>query len=362
MTPIPSPTTTKTGRSAKARLLALAAGVLALLVLIAACESSPTPTSTPTPTPTPTPAPDPIVNLSASATYADLAALLPQAAVECLVGALGQAAYDSLLTHKVFGDEIDLSGDLPLDCFSEEVVLSVFIATLAQAAGGLSDATVTCIRNTFEGLGVAQLATLASGDLGGGEGLEDVFGIAVGLLLCLSDDEAKRTTAGGLFGDVDGFEDISLADIRCIFESVDLSELMALISSIDGGAAPDLGSGLGTGLELLTALNDCGLSMDVLLGAGEDAMMDDGAMMDETPPVVPGLGDIDLATIDLRNIEGIPPELQAQITCAVDAMGEENLAGLVAGTYTPTLDDFLAISGCNIDLAQLSDMGAIIGQ
>ena len=91
-------------------------------------------------------------------------------------------------------------------------------------------------------------------------------------------------------------------------------------------------------------------------------MMDDGAMMDDTPQVVPGLGDIDVATIDLRNIEGIPPELQAQITCVVDAVGEENLTGLVAGTYTPTLDDFLAIGGCNIDLAQLGDLGAIIGQ
>ena len=341
---------------AKPRLLALFAGMLALLVLIAACETADAPT--PTPTQTPTPVPDPIVNLRADATYADLAGLLPQAAADCLVSALGQAAYDGLLTQEVFGDDIDFASDLPLACITEDAAISILIATLSQAAGvGLSGDTVTCIRNTFEGFGVGQLAELASGELGG-EGLTDIFGVGVALLLCLSDDESERITAGGLFGDVEGLEAVSLADIRCILSTVDLGELMSLVSTIEGGAMPDLETSLG----LLTAFNDCGLSLDDLSGGG-GAAMDDGSMIDDIPQLLPGAldGVVDLTAIDLRNIEGITPELQAQITCVVDAMGDENLNGMVAGTYTPALDDLIALSTCNLDLAELGDLSTILG-
>jgi hypothetical protein len=365
MSPFSSPHNQRGAGVARPRLLAVFAGMLALLVLIAACgtvevpTAIPTNTPTPTPSPTPTPVPDPIVNLSEDSTYADLAALLPQDAVDCLVSALGQAAYDGLLTQPLFAGDIDFSSDLPLDCITEDVAISVFIATLAQAAGGLSDDTVSCIRNTFEGFGVSQLAELATGELGG-EGLSDIFGVGVALLLCLSDDEAEQITAGGLLGDVGGLSAVSLADIRCILSTVDLGDLMGLVSTIEAGGMPDLDTSLG----LLTSFNDCGLSLDDLSGGGEgdDPLMDVGSIIDDIPQVLPGtLDDIDLADIDLRNLEGITPELQVQITCVVDAMGDENLSGMVAGTYTPTLQDIIAFSTCGLDLAQLSDLSAAIG-
>ena len=341
----------------KQRLAALMLVALALMVGLAACDAA-----TPTPTPTPTPVPDPIINLTEDSTFKDFVDLLPAETVSCLVGELGQTAYDQLLSQPIFGDNIDFDGDLPLACFDQDAVISLVIAGLAQAAGGLSDATVTCIRETFAGLEVESLAAIASGDISGGA-MSDALGVGIGLLLCLNDDESSRITAGGLFGDLGGASAsaISLADLRCVLQVVDISELVGLMDSFQGGSAPDLT----TSLSLLTAVNDCGINITELVGDGTSDGLD--GSMDGTDGTVNDLLDSGILDggartgLDLSDLSQLPPETQAMVQCLIDGLGEENLKGLLAQTYTPTLSDFALLGTCNVDLTQIGNLESLLG-
>ena len=335
----------------KQRFAALMLVALALMVGLAACDAA---------TPTPTPVPDPIIDLSEDSTFKDFVDLLPAETVSCLVGELGQATYDQLLSQPVLGDDIDFDGDLPLACFDQDAVISLVIARLAQAAGGLSDATVTCIRETFGGLDVESLAAMASGDISGGA-MSDALGVGIGLLLCLNEDEASRITAGGLFGDLGGASAISLADLRCVLQVVDISELVGLMDSFQGGSAPDLS----TSLSLLTAVNDCGINITDLVGDGTSDGLDgsiDG--MDGTVNDLLNTGILDggaITGLDLSDLSQLPPETQAMVQCLIDGLGEENLKGLLAQTYTPTLSDFALLGTCNVDLTQIGNLESLLG-
>jgi hypothetical protein len=346
----------------KQRFATLVVVALALMIALAACESSPTPTpaptATPTPSPTPTPVPDPIINLSEDSTFKDFVDLLPAETVSCLVAELGQATFDQISSQPVFGDDIGFDGDLPLACFDQDAVISLVIAGLAQAADGLSDGTVVCIRETFGGLDVESLGAIASGDISGGA-MGDALGVGIGLLLCLNDDEASRITAGGIFGDIGGASEISLADVRCVLGVVDISELVGLVDSFESGAVPDLS----TSLTLLTAFSDCGISIADLTGEtstdGTDGALDgiDGSIGD----ILDGIDGGSIPEFDLSDLSQLPPETQAMLQCVIDALGEENVNGLVAGTYVPTLADFGALSACNLDFAQLGDLDSLLG-
>jgi hypothetical protein len=233
---------------------------LALLMAQTAC-------ATPTPTPTPTPAPvhvhDSIMSLSESSTFRILVELLPKESVNCLVGELGRFTYDQFLDLTIFGEDIDFGSDLPVTCFDQDTLISLLIANLSQAADGLTGTTVTCISETFRGLNVASLAAIiTSGDIFGGA-VNDTLGIGLGLLLCLNDDEASRISAGGIFGGIGSANDISLGDVKCILQMVDLRQLTGLIESLNSATELDF-STLPT---LLTAVTGCGIDIGDLLGS-----------------------------------------------------------------------------------------------
>ena len=336
---------------------------LAVLLACAACDTpTPTPPHTPTPSPTPVPV-DPIVNLDENASFKEFIDLLPADTAACLLGELGQGAYSLILSQSVFSDDFDFDGELPLACFDQGAVISLVIARLGQAAGGLSSDTATCIRETFGGLDVSSLAAITSGDLSGGS-IDDALGVGIGLLLCLNDDEASRITAGGLFGDIGGASDISVADVRCVLQVVDISELMGLVSSFDSRAAPDLS----TSLSLLNAFNDCGINFADFTGGGaSDELGDliDGGSDSNINLIGDGTADSGaLPPLDLNDLSQLPPELQEPIKCLVGGIGEDSTNGLVAGTYTPTLPDFSTTSACNIGLAEAREadrLASILG-
>jgi hypothetical protein len=340
----------------KQRLATIIIMSLTLLMALGACAApAATPTPTPSPTPTPTPVPDPIISLSEDSTFSDFVAFLSSETVSCLVGELGQATYDQLLDQSIFGDDIDFDGDLPVECFDQDTVISLVIAGLSQAAGGLTDATITCIRETFGGLDVASLAAITSGDISGGA-MNDALGVGLGLLLCLNDDEASHITAGGIFGDIGGASDISLADVKCILQVVDLSQLTGLVESISSGTELDLSS-LPT---LLAAVADCGIDIGGLFGSElPDPLSDaDGTVGDLLDSDL--LDGEALPPLDLSDLSALPPETQVMVQCVVDALGSDNINGFLAGTYTPTLADIVALGGCNLDIAQLGDLESLL--
>ena len=133
------------------------------------------------------------------------------------------------------------------------------------------------------------------------------------------------------------------------------------MDSFQDGSAPDLS----TSLSLLTAFNDCGINIADLTGEGSsdglDGAMDgiDGTVNDllDNGMLIGGA----ITGLDLSDLSQLPPETQAMVQCLVDAFGEENFKGLLAGTYTPVLSDFAVLGACNVDLAQIGNLESLLG-
>jgi hypothetical protein len=322
---------------------------LTLVLLLIACSSStPTPTATPTPPPTPTPMPDPIANIGANSTFGDLAALLPESTTSCLRAEMG-AEYDALLGRSIFDASIAADVDsVPLDCFDEEGLVSMFIAGLSQAANGLSSPTVTCLRDTFEGLDVESLKGLAAGDIE--SSASEAMSVGLGMLLCLTDDEAERITAESVFGESFGGPNMSLKDIRCVFQNVDITQMIALVESASSsGTPPDLSQMIA----VLDALQTCGVNIEDFMAADDGSSDGSGDGSGDGP-----VGTIEIPTFDLSQIDQLPPELQAGVRCLIEAVGgEENAQGLLDGTYQPEASQLFAMLNCDVDLSQLQQLG-----
>ena len=325
------------------KLAAVVALTVAALAVISACTADPTPTPTapPSPTPTPTPTPTPpaslVFDLAADATVGDLAALLPEATLACVVEALGQTAYDSALTLPLFGgDNPALEAEFPTACISQEIVVDLIIATYVHEAGGLSDPTITCMGKSFEDL---DIAAVFDGDVE-----TAIISALLGTLLCLTDDEASRISAGALIGEqLEGRP--TLQDMRCVLQLVDLSDLMALLSGFETADEPDFE----TLLPLHGAFGECGIEIfddSTDMGGGTDGS--GSSSSDDAPIDVPDLSEIDLSSL--------PPEAQALVVCLQDAFGEETFAGIIAGTYELSLADFGKLSDCGITLANIGEL------
>lgn len=244
----------------KKRLLALMLVGLTFLITIAACETT---TPAPTPTPTSTLIPmvilDPIATLDGEATFADFLNFLPPESIRCITDKVGQFSYEQLLSQPLFSETINFDEELPLECLDQDTILSLVIARLAKAAGGLTDMTSICIRETFIDLDVKSLAEITPGDVSS-DILGDALGIGIGMLLCLSDEEAAQITAGGILGETGEAGNFSLADLRCLLEVVDVAQIIGLIEAVDSNTTLDLS----TSLSVLAALNTCDINLSNL--------------------------------------------------------------------------------------------------
>ena len=256
-------------RSAAAVTLIL----LMLAAFAAACsDPTPTPTATPRPTPTPTatatptpvpptptptPAPEPTPDammpkpdagsiedlvITESTTVGDLMAALSESEVSCLRDAVGEATLDAVMGLPLGSAPPGAMDALPFECLAPENAIGISIAMMSAAAGGLSAETRSCISG---------LAMENPGVLGVGEPPEDpaeLFGTAIQIQLCMSDEEAAR------FAGNSGEQMPPPSVMRCMEEQLgSLEDLLALFF----GGEPDLAA-LG---ELMAAAETCGLEM-----------------------------------------------------------------------------------------------------
>ena len=261
------------------RSAAMVTLILLLLAAFAAACSDPTPTPTPTPrptptptptatptpapTPTPTPTPEPPpageptpdamtpkpeagsiddLIITDSTTVSDLMAVLPESEVSCLRDAVGAATFDAVLNIPITSAPAGAMDALPFECLSPENAIGISIAMMSAAAGGLSEETRGCIsalaRDNPSVLGIG----------GPPEDPAELFGTAIQMQLCMSDEEAARFAA-----DSDG-QMPPPSVMRCMEEQLGtLDDLLTLFT----GAEPDL-SKIG---ELMAAAQTCGLEM-----------------------------------------------------------------------------------------------------
>ncbi|MCY4581954.1 MAG: hypothetical protein OXE50_04025 [Chloroflexi bacterium] len=227
--------------------------------------ATPTPAPTPTPTPTPEPAPmeeptpdammpkpeagsvDDLV-ITDSTTVGDLMAVLSETEVLCLRDAVGAATLDAVQNLPLADAPPGALGALPFECLSQENAIGISIAMMSADAGGLSEETRGCI---------SALATENPSVLGIGGPPEDpaeLFGTAIQMQLCMTDEEAARFAADS------GAAMPPPSVMRCIEEQLgSLDDLLILFT----GAEPDL-SKIG---ELMAAAQECGLD-SALPGGG----------------------------------------------------------------------------------------------
>lgn len=266
-------------RSGGLRSVAAITLMLLLLAAFAAACSDPTPTPTPTPrptptptptatptpapTPTPTPTPEPPpageptpdammpkpgagsvddLVITDSTTVGDLIAVLSETEASCLRDAVGAATFDAIENVPLASAPPGAMDSLPFECLAPENAIGISIAMMSAAAGGLSGETRSCIT------ALAQENPSVLGIGGAPEDPAELFGTAIQMQLCMTDEEAARFAAGS------GEAMPPPSVMRCMEEQLgSLDDLLTLFT----GAEPDL-SKIG---ELMAAAQECGLEM-----------------------------------------------------------------------------------------------------
>ncbi|MCI0815909.1 MAG: hypothetical protein J4N29_02535, partial [Chloroflexi bacterium] len=222
-----------------------------------------------------------------------------------------------------------------------DTIVSLAVGAVAAEAGGLSAETEACIRATYEGVDVSGL--VVAGDVTT-EQAAPLMSAALGLLLCLDDDEASRIDAGRFLGAPGA---ATLQDIRCVMQRLDLSEVIGMLQGITEGGLENLPP------NLIPVVLECGIDLsgggssdgD---GAGSGGTPDAGDSQGPVPPLTPP----DLSELD--------PELLAVVQCLREALGEEALNEIATGQRLPTLAEFGALGTCDFDLSQLGDLGDLL--
>ena len=146
----------------------------------------------------------------------------------------------------------------------QETAIDLIVGQLDAQAGGLSDASEGCLRETFASVDFGLLENSAADPSGGDPGA--VIGPAIGLAYCLSDEEAAAISVADIIGEPSF--DISIAQIICVVERVDIGELFATID--DPAAAQEDPS---AALALLQALSGCGIDLAALAGAAANGSL-----------------------------------------------------------------------------------------
>ncbi|MEE8517648.1 MAG: hypothetical protein V3S98_00810 [Dehalococcoidia bacterium] len=313
---------------------------VALIALVAACGGS---DPTPTPTPTPTPVPSAVLSLAADATVADFIRAMPDEVRACIRDELGEGAARLFQDVPLFGgDNTFLPDEVPLACLTQDILADIVIAGLADQTGGLSDDTVTCIRGTFQTVDIPRFIAATGGDFDA-NAIGDVIGSALTLLLCLTDSEADRVDLGAFEGGAGG--GLTLGDLRCVVERVDINDLLGMFDSIASGNRLDLS----TGFEVAAAFQECGA--DLFSISSEEGV--------PSEPIIEGVLIPDLSDVDLAELEAAANQL---VECFEEQFGEDIIARINAGEFTPSLGDIGKLAECDIDLSDLGNLNELLGQ
>jgi hypothetical protein len=318
---------------------------------------------------------------------------LPESEASCVSDAMGgREQVIAMLESSVDSGSFWVDEADAIDgCISDETVQRVFAGQLDREAGGLSDATMSCIREQTTGLSAAGLFA---------EELE--VDSAISLLkgvFCLNDEERAAISLNDAdygfdeYGGIDALECIvngvgptgltdlismgsSLATDEIDFSAIaDLFPLLVECGALDDSDFEETGmtasqlaclfgelgeAGLllvdptagepevGDLAALFSAFDVCGVELDALL---EDAELplDTGSSRDATPdPTV----QVEATAVipDLAEIESMfTPE---QIMCLTTEIGEDEIDNLLAGG-APDLSLFTALATCEVDLMSL---------
>ncbi|MEX2599119.1 MAG: hypothetical protein WD533_05625 [Dehalococcoidia bacterium] len=212
----------------------LTAVVLLIMLALTACGSG-DPTPAPSPTPSPTPEPPlaaPFLDLSADSTFGDVLQRLPADERDCLQEGLSPEQAEALESQPAFqdGDAQPWEAGLDPECLSRDTIIGLLSGGVAQQAGGLGNASLRCIENTFAGVDVEAFAQGQSDPDPGQQ--QESLGAAVALLLCLTEEEAARVEVGDALGGE--ALPITLQDLRCVVQQVEVDLLTRLLGALDG--------------------------------------------------------------------------------------------------------------------------------
>ncbi len=177
-----------------------------------------------------------------STTVGDILAVLSESEVSCLRDAIGAATIEAVQNIPLASAPPGTMEALPFECLAPESAIGISIAMMSAEAGGLSAETRSC---------VTALAMENPSVFGIGEPPQDpaaLFGTAIQMQLCMSDEEAARFAANS------GGELPPPSVMRCMEEQ--LGSLEDLLTLFFGGE-PDLEK-LGG---LVAAAQTCGLEM-----------------------------------------------------------------------------------------------------
>ena len=193
-------------------------------VLTATPGPTPTEVSTPTAAPTPTPAMMSLSDIDETTTGADLITALSESETDCLRSAVGDAGYQAIqgltLSESITGFDA-----FPLQCLEAANAIDLVAAMMSLQAGGLSDDSLSCMRDVFAEHGVPD-ATMD---------ITDSMRSFINIQLCLTDEEAMAldTFSGG--------EDPSPlpSQLRCVSEQTDLENLFIVYQAFADLAMSD---------------------------------------------------------------------------------------------------------------------------
>ncbi len=377
------------------RTAVFAAVALAMMAVIA-CGSGDSSTDTQAPTVAPDPTATPVPTVSSEPITADLdddpaafIAALPESERQCLVDTLGEAVFGNLLAGEEPSDE---DGRAILGCLSNDTIQRVIVGqVIAQGGIELSEATLACVDDRLSTVDFLSLGPFFFDDSDdGGEDLDtqQIAEVALSLfpaIFCLNDEERAAIGSAGSGGDDffgGGLTGTTIDALECGFDAAGPEGLVSLISIADEGALTgeslavigavlaecgelfaesgllddDDGSGLFSGgLELPDGIAiPEGLDLEDLIGSG-DLEGPLGNIELESLPDISELPDL-IATVESASgadIESlVPPET---LECLIDALGQEQVDGLLSGEIQPDFTILGAVLGCGLDLSSLGN-------
>ena len=247
---------------------ALIAALFLSVMLVAACSPDPTatpvPTSTPEPTATPLPTatPEPTATAEPTATPmpppdmmpglmidentlgSDIVAMMSEAEVECLRGALGDETYAAMQAAPVlmFADALEMVAT----CFSPELSAGIALSVISAQVGGLSAESGACLKDFY-----AEHGATGPNDSDPAAGFIYMFTFQ----MCLTDEEAMAFAGGD--------ESMPLpSELRCLTSQTSIENLTILLSGLEalftGNASPEMLQAL---QELQAASEVCGVDL-----------------------------------------------------------------------------------------------------
>jgi len=406
----------------KLAALTLLAALTAIAVACTSSKPTPTPESvpptfvrigiTPTATPpvTPTPVPFKPILIDPGKDSLSLFDALPHDESTCLAEELGGREKAAAVVHLSYSSGL-IENSKPEKvtevigrCISDGTTERLFVGQIALEAGGLSDATIQCMKEKIRGISAEAIfakelgwdsafilikgalcldqeeryaistsdSALGFKDFGGIDGLEcAVNGVGpTGLAELLNaavttefnmaaiSDHVPLLIKCGIIGD-SAFEEIGLSteQIVCLLNEVDDSAIILRIWD-STAARPELADLLA----MSVAIDACGLSMEEMMeSAGIPVVPDPTSVkpIEQKPKVTESPQPTSVKPIEQKPevTETESPdnvaELAAlftdeQIVCLTNVLGEDTVAKLLAGA-APNLSMLSALPACDID-------------